>query len=379
MADRLLLVTSPLLRRAGRARGAAAARTRSASSRGRSTASTGRRPSGPCGRSRRRRASAADGVVGPDDAEGARRSAAAGAARREAPSGGGRSPRRGAGSGRREDPPGSNRTPFGVWFGLDGVPWCNIFVSYCFAVGAGYTIAAGFHGAGCYGDAAAPTSRPPRRGSGRRACGSAASQPSPATSRSTTGTAARPTTSGSSRDRRRRRLHRDRGQHRRRQRLERRRGDAPRAHPRRRRRLRPRSHFSERPANPPSQTARPSISGVARQREERRRRTAKRRRMRWWKAALAWRTAGRRRGAGVCTGWRSAASRHAASARPRARSFTGYAFDACNAPKIDALTAWLESPYRALGIYIGGVEPRLREHRSSPPTGPRPPSRPAGA
>jgi hypothetical protein len=50
--------------------------------------------------------------------------------------------------GTAEDPPGSNRTPFGAWFGLDGVPWCNIFVSYCFAVGAGTTIAAGFHGAG---------------------------------------------------------------------------------------------------------------------------------------------------------------------------------------------------------------------------------------
>ncbi len=51
--------------------------------------------------------------------------------------------------GTTERPPGSNRTRFGVWFGLDGVPWCNIFVSYCFSIGAGYTIAAGFHGAGC--------------------------------------------------------------------------------------------------------------------------------------------------------------------------------------------------------------------------------------
>src|SRR5262249_30549667 len=51
--------------------------------------------------------------------------------------------------GTAEDPPGSNRTPFGAWFGLDGVPWCSIFVSYCFAVGAGYTIAHGFRGAGC--------------------------------------------------------------------------------------------------------------------------------------------------------------------------------------------------------------------------------------
>lgn len=50
--------------------------------------------------------------------------------------------------GTREEPPGSNRTRFGAWFGLNGVPWCNIFVSYCFSVGAGYTICHGFAGAG---------------------------------------------------------------------------------------------------------------------------------------------------------------------------------------------------------------------------------------
>jgi Putative peptidoglycan binding domain/CHAP domain len=48
----------------------------------------------------------------------------------------------------RENPPGSNGTLFGVWYGCDGVPWCNIFVSYCFHVGAHYTICDGFHGAG---------------------------------------------------------------------------------------------------------------------------------------------------------------------------------------------------------------------------------------
>jgi len=48
----------------------------------------------------------------------------------------------------KESPPGSNRTPFGVWYGQDAVPWCNIFVSYCFQVGAGYTICAGSRGAG---------------------------------------------------------------------------------------------------------------------------------------------------------------------------------------------------------------------------------------
>jgi hypothetical protein len=49
-----------------------------------------------------------------------------------------------------------------------------------------------------------------------------------------------------------------------------------------------------------------------------------------------------------------------ANAAPRARSvgrgtFTGYGFDACTAPSLSALGAWLASPYRAVGIYIGGV------------------------
>lgn len=50
----------------------------------------------------------------------------------------------------RESPPGSNRTPFGRWFGVDGVPWCAIFVSYCFAHGAGTVLCRGWHGAGVY-------------------------------------------------------------------------------------------------------------------------------------------------------------------------------------------------------------------------------------
>lgn len=49
-----------------------------------------------------------------------------------------------------ERPANSNRTPFGQWFGVDGVKWCNIFVSYCFGVGADYTLCAGFNGAGVY-------------------------------------------------------------------------------------------------------------------------------------------------------------------------------------------------------------------------------------
>ncbi len=35
--------------------------------------------------------------------------------------------------GYRESPAGSNRTVFGSWFGWNGVPWCAIFASYCFA------------------------------------------------------------------------------------------------------------------------------------------------------------------------------------------------------------------------------------------------------
>jgi hypothetical protein len=48
----------------------------------------------------------------------------------------------------KEEPASSNRTIFGQWYGVDGVPWCNIFVSYCFSVGANHIIASGFQGAG---------------------------------------------------------------------------------------------------------------------------------------------------------------------------------------------------------------------------------------
>ena len=47
-----------------------------------------------------------------------------------------------------ENPPGSNRTPFGRWFGADGEPWCAMFLSYCFKVGAGVVLCGGVAGAG---------------------------------------------------------------------------------------------------------------------------------------------------------------------------------------------------------------------------------------
>ncbi|MFF4650357.1 DUF1906 domain-containing protein [Streptomyces sp. NPDC001380] len=54
-----------------------------------------------------------------------------------------------------------------------------------------------------------------------------------------------------------------------------------------------------------------------------------------------------------------------AAAAARARYFTGRAFDSCSAPSLDAMRRWYRhSPYRAAGIYIGGVnracaQPRL--------------------
>ena len=48
----------------------------------------------------------------------------------------------------KESPAGSNRTMFGRWFGVDGAPWCAIFVSYCFDVGAGVVLCRGWPGAG---------------------------------------------------------------------------------------------------------------------------------------------------------------------------------------------------------------------------------------
>jgi hypothetical protein len=50
--------------------------------------------------------------------------------------------------GTAEDPPGSNRTRFGRWFGADGEPWCAIFLSYCFKVGAGVVLCGGVDGSG---------------------------------------------------------------------------------------------------------------------------------------------------------------------------------------------------------------------------------------
>ncbi|MEU5943027.1 DUF1906 domain-containing protein [Micromonospora sp. NPDC047548] len=40
---------------------------------------------------------------------------------------------------------------------------------------------------------------------------------------------------------------------------------------------------------------------------------------------------------------------------PHPGTFTGLGFDTCAAPSDAQMTAWLQSPYRAVGVYIGGV------------------------
>lgn len=44
-----------------------------------------------------------------------------------------------------------------------------------------------------------------------------------------------------------------------------------------------------------------------------------------------------------------------AVAGPSPGAFTGLGFDACTAPSTATMQAWLASPYRAIGIYFGGV------------------------
>lgn len=49
------------------------------------------------------------------------------------------------------------------------------------------------------------------------------------------------------------------------------------------------------------------------------------------------------------------ASGSAATRQSHVGVFTGYGFDACTAPATASLAAWVASPYRAVGIYLGGV------------------------
>ncbi len=67
---------------------------------------------------------------------------------------------------------------------------------------------------------------------------------------------------------------------------------------------------------------------------------------------------GRRRAILVDPGARARASAEASrvpSAQISTAAYTGLGFDACTAPSRRSMSAWAGSPYRALGVYIGGL------------------------
>ncbi|WP_350274284.1 glycoside hydrolase domain-containing protein [Kribbella sp. HUAS MG21] len=49
-----------------------------------------------------------------------------------------------------------------------------------------------------------------------------------------------------------------------------------------------------------------------------------------------------------------------------ATRFTGLAFDTCTAPTVAQMTAWKSSPYKAIGIYIGGVNRTCAQPQLTP-------------
>jgi hypothetical protein len=67
---------------------------------------------------------------------------------------------------------------------------------------------------------------------------------------------------------------------------------------------------------------------------------------------------GRRRAILVDPGARARAARSSRIAPARisaASGYTGLGFDACTAPSKGSMSAWASSPYRAIGVYIGGL------------------------
>jgi hypothetical protein len=47
--------------------------------------------------------------------------------------------------------------------------------------------------------------------------------------------------------------------------------------------------------------------------------------------------------------------------------FTGHGFDACTAPSVESMSAWRASPYRAIGIYLGGSNRACADGNLKPP------------
>lgn len=46
--------------------------------------------------------------------------------------------------------------------------------------------------------------------------------------------------------------------------------------------------------------------------------------------------------------------------------FSGLAFDTCTAPPVETMRAWLESPYRGVGVYLGGVARACSQRHLTP-------------
>ena len=76
--------------------------------------------------------------------------------------------------------------------------------------------------------------------------------------------------------------------------------------------------------------------------------------------------------AGTASAHAGTASAHSSSARPRAvhragdPTYTGLGFDACSTPSASAMSAWGASPYRAVGIYVGGANEACAQPNLSP-------------
>ena len=51
---------------------------------------------------------------------------------------------------------------------------------------------------------------------------------------------------------------------------------------------------------------------------------------------------------------------------PSAAAFTGLGFDACSTPSTRTMSAWSSSPYRSLGVYIGGVNSACAQPNLTP-------------
>src|SRR2546430_2219016 len=49
------------------------------------------------------------------------------------------------------------------------------------------------------------------------------------------------------------------------------------------------------------------------------------------------------------------AARSSPLARAAAATYTGLGFDPCATPSMSAMSAWGASPYRAIGVYVGGA------------------------